>query len=120
MSTVGQRLDKLSAALQANIDEGAVQVTDLDTAIAASVAAIAATQTEINVITAIAAGSRTEVQKAELRGLRKDIALQRALLDSQRLNKKLVRNDMAVSRFGLLFHGGPAQVRDADLNGSDT
>lgn len=120
MPTVGERLDTLSAALRANIDEGITQVADLNTAIAANVAAVAATQAEIDVITAIAANARTEVQKAELRSLRKDIALQRALLDSQRLNKKLVRNDMAVSRFNLLFHGGPAQVRDADLNGSDT
>lgn len=109
-----QRLDNLTVAMQDNIDEGVSQIEALDVAIAESLAAIAAVQAEID--TLVAVPNRNATQNVELRSLRKDIALWRALLASQRLNKKLVRNDMVISRFGLFLDG--SRVRDADLSGS--
>jgi hypothetical protein len=69
-------------------------------------AEIAANQAAISVITAIAANSRTESQKAEL-------SVRRQLLALQRVVKVSIRNDIVDSRYGLLLDG--SRVRPGDL-----
>jgi hypothetical protein len=115
MPTKRERFAGLTTAMQANVDDAAQQIADLDTAIAATQASIATVQGEIDTLVALA--SRSAAQNVELRSLRKDIDIYRALLESQRLNKKLVRNDMVTSRYGLFLDG--ARVRDSDLNGAE-
>lgn len=117
MPTKRERFVNLTGKMQTNIDDAAQQLIDIDAAIAASTTAITDIQTDITALDAI--GNRNAAQNVELRSLRKDLALWRALRDSQRLNKKLIRNDVTTSRFGLLLHGGSSTVRDSDLNGSE-
>ena len=117
MPTKRDRLTGLITKMQANIDDATQQLADLDTAIAASSAAIDAVQAEIATLQAVA--NRTAAQNVELRTLQKDLALWRALRDSQRLCKKLVRNDVVTSRYGLFLDGSDRTVRQSDLNGSE-
>jgi uncharacterized protein YhaN len=117
MPTKKERQIALIAKMQANIDEGAAQIAALDTAIAASNTAITTIQAEIATLTAIA--NRNATQNLELRSLRKDLDLWRALRDSQQLCKKLVRNDITTSRYGLFLDGSARTVRSADLDGGE-
>lgn len=109
------RLDNLTDAMYENIDESKQQIIDVNLDIEASVAQIAMLQGEID--TLVAVNNRTAVQNVELRSLRKDIALYRALLASQRLNKKLIRNGVVTSRFTLFLVG--SRVRQTDIDGSE-
>jgi len=110
MATKRERLDSLTAKIRGNIDVGA----SVDPAVVGSLAhmdaEIAANQAAIGVITAIAANSRTESQKAEL-------AMRRQLLALQRVVKVSIRNDIVDSRYGLLLDGGRA--RPGDIAGSE-
>ena len=110
MATKRGRLDSLTAKIRGNIDVGA----SVDPAVVGSLAhmdaEIAANQAAIAVITAIAANSRTESQKAEL-------AMRRQLLALQRVVKVSIRNDIVDSRYGLLLDGGRA--RPGDISGSE-
>lgn len=115
MPTKRERLESLTAKMQANIDEGIQQIIDIDASIAASGTAITGIQADIATLEAVA--NRTAAQNVELRSLRKDLALWRALRDSQRLNKKLIRNDMTISRYGLFLDG--SRVRESDINGGE-
>lgn len=117
MPTKRERLENLTAAMQANIDDGPAQLAALGVDIAALTTDIATTQAEIDVITAIAANSRTAAQKVDLSNMRKSIALMRVLKSSLQLNKKLIRNDMVTSRYGLFLDG--SRVRDTDVNGNE-
>jgi hypothetical protein len=109
MSTKRERLDSLTAKIRGNIDVGA----SVDPAVVGSLAhmdaEIAANQAAIAGITAIAAGSRTESQKAEL-------AMRRQLLALQRVVKVSIRNDIVDSRYGLLLDGGRARPEDIGGN----
>ena len=109
MSTKRERLDSLTAKIRGNIDVGA----SVDPAVVGSLAhmdaEIAANQAAIAVITAIAANSRTESQKAEL-------AMRRQLLALQRVVKVSIRNDIVDSRYGLLLDGGRARPEDISGN----
>lgn len=109
------RLDNLTDAMHENIDESKQRLIDVNLDIDASVAQIAMLQGEIDTLVAIA--TRNATQNLELRSLRKDIALYRALLASQRLNKKLIRNDVVTSRFTLFLVG--SRVRQTDIDGSE-
>ena len=117
MATKRERQDQLSAAMQANIDDAAARLTALGTAIAATTADIATTQAAVDAIVAIPAASRTNAQKLDLGYQRQMLALQRATKDTQQLAKKLVRDIVVVSRYGLFLDG--SRVRPGDLNGSE-
>lgn len=110
MATKRERLDALTTKIQANIDIG----NSVDPAVPGSLAnidaEIATNQAAIAVITAIAAGSRTESQKAEL-------AMRRQMLALQRVVKVSIRNDIVDSRYGLLLDGGRA--RPEDISGAE-
>ena len=117
MATKRQRLDNLTSAMQANIDDAAGRLAALDTAIAATTADIATTKAAVDAIVAIPAASRTNAQKLDLGYQRQLLALQRATKDTQQLAKKLVRDIVVVSRYGLFLDG--SRVRTSDLNGSE-
>ena len=110
MSTKRERLDSLTAKIRGNIDVGASVDPAVVGSLAHMAAEIAANQAAIAVITAIAANSRTESQKAEL-------AMRRQLLALQRVVKVSIRNDIVDSRYGLLLDGGRA--RREDISGSE-
>lgn len=111
------RLAALTTSMQANINDAAARLTALDTAIAATTADIAATQAAVDAIVAIPAASRTNAQKLDLGYQRSLLSLQKATKDTQRLSKKLVRDIVVVSRYGLFLDG--SRVRPGDLNGSE-
>lgn len=115
MPTKRERLESLTAKMQANIDDGVQQIIDIDASIAAANTAITGIQADIATLEAVA--NRNAAQNVELRSLRKDLALWRALRDAQRLNKKLIRNDMTTSRFGLFIDG--SRVRQSDIDGGE-
>ena len=117
MATKRTRLDNLTTAMQANIDDAAARLTALDTAIAATTADITATQAAVDAIVAIPAASRTNAQKLDLGYQRSLLSLQRATKDTQQLSKKLIRDIVVVSRYGLFLDG--SRVRTSDLNGSE-
>ena len=111
------RLDNLTTSMRANIDDAAARLTALDTAIAATTADITATQAAVDAIVAIPAASRTNAQKLDLGYQRSLLSLQKATKDTQRLSKKLIRDIVVVSRYGLFLDG--SRVRSSDLNGSE-
>ena len=117
MATKRERQDQLSAAMQANIDGAAARLTALNTAIAATTADITATQAAVDAIVAIPAASRTNAQKLDLGYQRSLLSLQRATKDTQQLSKKLVRDIVVTSKYGLFLDG--SRVRTSDLNGSE-
>jgi hypothetical protein len=117
MATKRERLDSLTAKIRGNIDDAAARLTALDTAIAATTADITATQAAVDAIVAIPAASRTNAQKLDLGYQRQMLALQRATKDTQQLAKKLVRDIVVTSRYGLFLDG--SRVRPGDLNGSE-
>ena len=86
-------------------------------AIAATTADIATTQAAVDAIVAIPAASRTNAQQLDLGYQRQLLALQRATKDTQRLSKKLVRDIVVTSWYGLFLVG--SRVRPGDLNGSE-
>ena len=109
------RLESLTVAMQKNIDDAATQIEDVSAAITVSVSTIDSIQADIDALVAIS--NRTAIQNLELRSLRKDIALWRALLASQRLTRSLIRNDVVISRFGLFLDG--TRVRQTDMAGGE-
>ena len=111
------RLAALTTSMRANIDDAAARLTALDTAIAATTADIATTQAAVAAIVAIPAASRTNAQKLDLGYQRQMLALQRATKDTQQLSKKLIRDIVVTSRYGLFLDG--SRVRPGDLNGSE-
>jgi hypothetical protein len=110
MATKRERLDSLTAKIRGNIDVGASADPAVVGSLAHMNAEIAANQAAISVITAIAANSRTESQKAEL-------AMRRQMLTLQRVVKVSIRNDIVDSRYGLLLDGGRA--RPEDISGTE-
>ena len=117
MATKRERLDTLTTAMQANIADAAARLAALDTAIAATTADITATQAAVDAITAIPAASRTNAQKLDLGYQRSLLSLQKATKDCQQLSRKLVRDIVVTSRYGLFLDG--SRVRPGDLNGSE-
>ena len=89
------RLASLTTAMRANIDDATARLTALDTAIPAA--------------------SRTNAQKLDLGYQRQMLALQRATKDTQQLAKKLARDIVVTSRYGLFLDG--SRVRPGDLEG---
>lgn len=78
---------------------------------------VQATQAAVDAIVAIPAASRTNAQKLDLGYQRQMLALQRATKDTQQLSKKLVRDIVVTSRYGLFLDG--SRVRPGDLNRSE-
>ncbi len=111
------RLAALTTSMRANIDDAAGRLAALDTAIAATTADIATTQAAVDAIVAIPAASRTNAQRLDLGYQRQMLALQRATKDTQQLSKKLIRDIVVTSRYGLFLDG--SRVRPGDLNGSE-
>jgi hypothetical protein len=117
VTTKRERLDTLTASMQTNIDDTPARLVALDTAIAATTADIATTQAAVDTITAIPSANRTAAQRLDLGYQRQVLALQRATKDTQQLSKKLVRDIVVVSRYGLALDG--SRLRDSDLTGTE-
>lgn len=66
----------------------------------------------ITAITAIPGPSRTDAQKERLADLRREKNVYRSL-------KAMIANDIVQSRFAMMLDGGPARVRQEDVDGSE-
>ena len=145
MPTARERLDQLTTRLHNGLDR--IEATgdpnpvgslarlsdDIDALSAAATGELAVAQTELDainadiaVITDLTPAERTDLQKRELSLLRHIKSVQQRNIASLRMELTLLRTLRSLSRtvivnarFSMMLDGGPARVRQSDLDADE-